>query len=123
MIIRFLLAMKSDDPRVLNRVVPITPQLAVRIRPNITVDRDAPDYEFKSFRYKFRRLSRGDVARINRLIIQCAETVVFFRKRLEWVPRFVARNSGFRIEPKTARFPSGNGALLLFTQAIREYTN
>lgn len=58
--------------------------------------------------------------RINRLIVRCAETTVFFRDNSDWVPKFVRKNAGFRIEPRTQRIPQGNGARLHLTQEVIE---
>jgi len=111
---------KSSDPRVLNRLIPLTPYLAIRIKPNIHLDRANPDYGFTNFAYKQKRLSCSGVNQLNRYFVRCAESMVFFSKLRDWVPRFVDRNSRFRIEPKTNRFPHRNGALLWFTQEVVE---
>lgn len=109
---------KTRDPRILNRVIPLTPYLAIRIKPDISLDMENPDYEFTSFQYKHKRLSRTEVSQLNKLFVRCAETTVFFSRLGNWTKHFVSRNSGFRIEPKTNRFPHGNGTLLWFTQEV-----
>jgi hypothetical protein len=51
----------SSDPRFFNRVLPLTPDLAVRIEPDLRVDRAARTFEFKDFSYKRRFVRRqGD---------------------------------------------------------------
>jgi len=70
---------QSGNPVVLNRIVPLTPYLAVRIIPNIHIDRNNPDFNFYNFRYKRKKLLRSEVRKINQLFIQCAESMVFFR--------------------------------------------
>lgn len=112
---------QSGNPVVLNRIVPLTPYLAVRIIPNIHIDRNNPDFNFSNFRYKRKKLLRSEVRKINQLFIQCAESMVFFSKMESWVARFVDRNSQFRIEPRTKRIPSGEGTMLWFTQEVSEY--
>jgi hypothetical protein len=111
---------KTKDPRVLNRIIPLAPNIAVRIMPDISLDRNNNDFTFQNFRYKYKKLCRKDIVRINRLLVQCAETTVFFNRNYDWVPKFVCNNSGFRIEPQTNRIPQGNGTILLFTQAVCE---
>ena len=111
---------KTDDLRILNRIAPLAPNLAIRIRPDLSLDRERTDFSFSGFRRTVRKLSRPEVMNINRLIVRCAETTVFFRENYEWVPNFVKKNAGFRIEPRTQRIPHGNGTLLWFTQEVSE---
>jgi Protein of unknown function (DUF4238) len=110
----------TTDPRILNRIAPLSPSLAIRIRPDLSIDRERSDFSFAGFRHTIPKLNRQEVMNINRLIVRCAETTVFFRDNYAWVPKFVKKNVGFRIEPKTSRIPYGNGTLLWFTQEIRE---
>jgi hypothetical protein len=111
---------QTTDPRILNRIAPLSPCLAIRIRPDPSIDREHADFSFVGFRRTIRKLSRQEVMSINRLIVRCAETTVFFRDNHAWVPNFVKKNAGFRIEPKTRRIPYGTGTLLWNTQEIRE---
>ncbi|MBT8421466.1 MAG: DUF4238 domain-containing protein [Gammaproteobacteria bacterium] len=111
---------KADDPRIFNRIIPLAPELALRIRPDITVDRENMDSFFAGLRYTIRKLDRNTVAYINRLIVRCAEKTVFFRNNYQWIPRFVKKNANFRIEPRTHRIPSGDGTLLFTTMEICE---
>jgi hypothetical protein len=111
---------KTKDPRIFNRVIPLAPNLAIRICPDIMFDRDRAGYSFTNFTHTVRKLSRSDVTNINRLIVRCAETIVFFREDHDWIAKFVKKNAGYRIEPITRRLPHGSGTLLLFTQEISE---
>jgi hypothetical protein len=111
---------KTKDVRVLNRIVPLAPHLAIRIRPDLMMDRNLADFSFSHFRYLIRKLSRPEVNNINRLIVRCAENIVFFCEDHKWIPEFVKKNSKFRIEPKTGRLPDGDGTLLWYTEAITE---
>jgi hypothetical protein len=111
---------KTKDVRVLNRIVPLAPYLAIRIRPDLMIDRNLTDFSFPHFRYLIRKLSRPEVMSINSLIVRCAESIVFFRDDHKWIPGFVKRNSKFRIEPRTHKLPNGDGTLLWYTQEIIE---
>lgn len=113
---------RSKNPMVFNRVFPLTPTIAIRIHPNIHVDRDNPDYEFKDFSAKKTVLSRPQVRAINQQLVRCAETVVFFSRMEPWIPGFVKKNSGYRIEPKTHKIPHGTGTLMWVTQEITNNT-
>lgn len=102
----------TTDMRIINRIVPLTPRLAVRLHPDISVDTNAADFSFKGFRRKIRRASREEVVKINTLLVRCAESMVFFSKDEDWVERFVRKNSLFRIESRTQRIPYQRGSLL-----------
>ena len=112
---------QSNNPQVHNRIVPLTPYLAIRIIPNVHLNRSKPDFSFSSFRYKKNILSRQEVRAINQLIVRCAESMVFFSKMESWIVRFVKSNSQYRIEPSTVTLPNANGSLLLFNQEVLEY--
>lgn len=109
---------ETEDKRILNRIVPLSPNLAIRIRPNISLDRSKEDYSFSKFRYSIHEVSRQEIMEINRRIVRCAEDIVFFRDNHDWVSKFVEKNAKYWIEPKTVRLPQPNGALLWFTQEI-----
>jgi len=110
----------TEDLRVLNRIAPLSPNLAIRIRPDLSLARERTDFSFSGFRRSIRKLTRPEVISVNRLIVRCAETTVFFRDNYEWVPKFAKKNARFRIEPRTRRIPYGNGTLLWFTQEVSE---
>ena len=113
---------RTPDARTLNKIVPLAPHLAIRIRPNLSYDRKHADYSFSEFRRAIRKLSRSEVMKINRLIVRCAETTVFFRDNYEWVSSFVKKNANYRIEMKMVKMPHKKGNLLLSTQEIRKVT-
>lgn len=102
----------TNDLRIINRIAPLTPRLALRLHPDLSVNTNAADFSFKGFRRKIRRVSRGDVQRINTLLVRCAESMVFFSENHNWVERFVRRNSLFRIENRTRRVPYQTGSFL-----------
>jgi hypothetical protein len=111
---------KTKDPRVLNRIVPLSPTLAIRIRPDLSFDSARANFTFAGFRHGIRKLSRNEVVSVNTLIVRCAETTVFFRDDYGWILKFVKKNAKFRVEPQTQRLPYGKGTLLWFTQKIVE---
>ena len=97
---------EASDPHIRNRVIPLSPNLAVRIQPDPTVQGKHTDFKFSNFRYRITRLSRAKVTNINRLIIRCAESVVFYRDDHPWIPAFVKKNAGFRIESSMQKIPT-----------------
>ncbi len=114
---------KTKDNRILNRIIPLCPNLAIRICPDISIERNHSDYSFSKFTYSIQKLNRQEVININRLVVQCAEDLVFFRDNPEWVTKFVTKNAKYWIEPKTHRIPHSGGTYLWFSQEIAEREN
>jgi hypothetical protein len=116
------LAIEADcDPRIVHRIVPLAPDIAIRIVPDPTLARDKIDFAFPNFRHKFRRLRHAEVVEINRLIVRSAEDFVFYRDDKPWVREFIRKNRHFRIETITRQFPVDRGILNLSSQTIAPY--
>ncbi len=103
-----------------NRIVPLSPSLAVRICPRPTRDRSSGGLDFSRFTHCRKTLSRSEVVNLNRLIVRCAETTVFFRDNHDWIESFVRKNAGFRIETKSLEIPSGQGLGLFFYSEVTD---
>ncbi len=109
---------ESDDPRILNRIVPLAPDLAIRIRPELAIEGGHADLSFANFEYRTRDIGRAELVQLNRLIVRCAEETVFYRDDSPWVQPFVEKNRQYRIEPFTHKLPTPAGTLLISTQRI-----
>ena len=109
---------KTDDPRILNRVVPLAPDIALRIRPDLTLDRGRSDFSSANFGYRSRKVGRKELVKLNCLIVRCAEDSVFFRDDYPWVRPFVTKNRHYRIEPQTHKLTTPTGTLLVSTQRV-----
>jgi hypothetical protein len=105
----------------INRIVPLAPDLAIRIMPHIRLSGTKQDLTFAKFKASPRRLKRSDVHALNRLIVRCAEDLILYRDDRAWVEGFVAKNQRYRIEPVTQKIPHGTGDLLVSTQRIRAH--
>jgi Protein of unknown function (DUF4238) len=114
----FPVAIEATGHRTMNWIVPLTPALAVRIIPDIQLSRTAPDLSFAKFTSQQRTLRRSEIVEINRLIVQCAEDLVFYRDDHEWIGDFVAKDRYYRIEAVTDRIPYGTGFRNISTQRI-----
>ncbi len=101
-----------------NRIIPLSPNLAIRICPDPSRDRNLAGFSFSNFECRHRKLSRKEVSSINKRIVQCAESIVFFRDNHDWVPKFVRRNSKFRIEIQIQKVSSGSGTLSISAEDI-----
>lgn len=88
---------KTGDWDILNKVVPLAPHLAVRIRPNSRIDRKRADFTFPNFDYRLREIGHKELVDINRLIVRCAEDSVFYRDDAAWVQKFIEKNRRYRI--------------------------
>ena len=100
---------KTGDWRLTNKVVPLAPNLAVRIRPNPKIDRKRADLSFANFNYRRRDISHKELVDINRLIVRCAEDAVFYRDDSAWVRQFITRHRHYRIEPSIRKRSTRNG--------------
>ncbi len=109
---------KTEDPRILNRIVPLTPRYALRIRPDLTYDHGQSDCSFASFSSRRRKISRRELTKLNALIVRCAEDMVFYCDDHPWVRPFISKNRHYRIEPHTQRLRTPTGTLLVFTQRV-----
>jgi hypothetical protein len=108
----------TDDPRILAKLVPLTPDLAVRIIPRIEMSGADLDLSFAKFGHSRRALERQEILEINRLLVRCAEDTVFYRDDQKWIVPFVIKNRHYRIETKVSRLPHGTGFAVVSSQRI-----
>ncbi len=109
----------TEDPDIINRIVPLAPNLAVRIRPDREINKnDRTDPAFTNFRCCFRKVSHQELVKLNCLIVRCAEDTVFYRDDHPWVQPFIAKNRHYRIEPRTHELTTPTGTQLVFTQTV-----
>jgi hypothetical protein len=101
----------SRDLRVVNRVVPLTPLLAIRICPRLDLAERKLEPDFRFFSYVRHKLSRSQVISLNRTIVRSAENLVFHPLDDPWVAGFVRKNAAFGVEIETTNLPSGTGVL------------
>jgi hypothetical protein len=104
---------ETRDRLIINRIVPLAPNLAIRIRPDLTIDKNLADFSFANFHCHRRSISQKEVIEINRLIVRCAEDTVFYRDDSAWVQRFIAKNRHYRVESSISKQPRRNGSLLI----------
>ena len=103
----------------INRIVPFAPDIAVRIKPDIRLSGAKPDITFSKFNGTSRHLKRAEDLEINRLLVRCAEEMIFFRDDRDWIESFVDKNRRYRIEPVTHKLPHGSGQIQISTHRIR----
>lgn len=113
----------TSDPMVANRVVPLTPRLAIRIHPRRVSPGSLPshrDGSFADFRYRRREISRQEAMAVNRLIVGCAEDLVFSSLDRPWVGGFLERNAQFRLEAETSNLRYEGGGLSIARIVLRQ---
>jgi hypothetical protein len=64
---------------------------------------------------------RSEIIEINRLIVRCAEDMVFYRDNYEWIGKFVAKNRYYRVESATKQVPDAEGFLIYSQRQIVLY--
>lgn len=100
---------QTADPSILNRIIPLTPNVALRVRPDRVLSKRSDEISFTNFRYKISRPSKNEVQRLNRLIVQCAEQFVFYKYACPWIPQFVKKYGPYQLACLTAEIPAGTG--------------
>jgi hypothetical protein len=103
----------------INRIVPLAPDLALKIVPDIALRGKEPDLTFAKLRFRRRRPSRQEVLQVNRLVVQCAEDTVMSSRDFPWLEQVVRKYKSLRIEAVTPKFKSGDGFFLPATLRIR----
>jgi hypothetical protein len=97
--------------RPMNRVVPLSPDLAVRLVPGQTALGRVSGTSERGGR-RHRTASGHEVVEVNRTIVRCAEAIVFFRDDAPWVATLVEANRAYRVAADARRIPAGRGYLL-----------
>jgi len=112
----------TAHPRILNRIVPLTPNLAIRIKPSPRFFRKKElfDPALSHFRARWRKASRSEVLELNKLIVRCAENEVYYCEDLPWIKPFISKNRYFRIESVTERKRTARGYELFFTKKFAQ---
>ncbi len=98
----------GKDPRIINKIIPLAPDVCLRVLPRIEGDRRVRR-DFRDIKYRYLRAPREMVRRINTAIVQCAEVLVFSQVDAAWVKTFVKRHADARIMPVTLKIPQPQG--------------
>ncbi|RWM11823.1 MAG: DUF4238 domain-containing protein [Mesorhizobium sp.] len=109
----------SYDPRVVSKTVPLAPDVAVCIHPQLHERGKEPDFSFPGFRARFRRLKAKEIRLINRGLVESAEMMVFYHRDADWLLPFVRKHREYRCDTKISKIPSPTGgSMIVATQAI-----
>ncbi len=109
----FPAAIEETGPmRPINRVVALSPELAVRVVPGHTAMTRQRGTSATGDR-RHRTAGGHEVVEANRTIVRSAEEIVFFRDDAPWIGPFVNANKEYRVTAETRRVPRGNGWVLM----------
>jgi hypothetical protein len=103
----------------INRIVPLAPNLAIRIIPDLSLQGAKTDFTFAKLRVRSRVLHRQEILHINRLLVQCAEDIVISSVDFPWLEKMVRKYRSFRIDAVTSKVKTGGGTFLPATLRIR----
>lgn len=98
-----IIAEPAGAPHLANKVVPLSPALAVRIIPWMDPREVREGKLLSNFKYAVRPLDRSGVRQINTLIVRAAENIVIYRDQRDWVLPFVRKHAKFRMVSRTDR--------------------
>jgi len=98
-----IIAEPAGAPHLANKVVPLSPTLAVRIIPWMDPRESREGALLSHFKYAIRPLDRSGVREINKLIVRAAESIVIYRDPGDWVLPFVRKHAKFRMVSRTDR--------------------
>jgi hypothetical protein len=110
----------SAELPTLDKIIPLSPDLAVRLRPNKQSLIRKVRNDFAGFRYRRVHLNHDEVTQINELIARCAETEVYFKKDKHDVSEVIRSNAGFRIETSVKSLRFGKGVVQHSTQIVTD---
>lgn len=108
---------RKDDNRV-NWVSPIAPDIAIRIVPDVSLSRAMPDLSFERFSCRYVSPSRSEIVDLNRLLVRCAEDMIFYRDDLPWIAGFIKNNRNYKVDMLIERMPNGRGFVEIAAQRI-----
>lgn len=103
-----------------SRIVPLAPDVAVRISPDPQRRWQQHSELFKDFTYMRKQCSRGDVRHINALLVRCAEQLVFSSHNADWVRRFIEKHAQHRIEPTSTMTELGGELGFIFGHEVTD---
>jgi hypothetical protein len=108
----------TSKPHVVNRLIPLAPDLAIRMVPDTGPRTSEATLDFADFRYCVRSPSAGESRNINRTIVRCAEDLVFSSRAADWLVRFVSKNRRFQLDILNDSIQMESGTLFRGRQLV-----
>jgi Protein of unknown function (DUF4238) len=98
-----IVAEPAGAPHLFNKVVPLSPTIAVRLIAWMDPREVREAQALSNFKYVIRSLKRNEVRDVNTMIVRAAENIVIYRDPRDWVLPFVRKHAAFRTESRTDR--------------------
>ena len=108
----------AADGQVLSRIVPLASDFAVKIHPLRSAKELQNDLTFPGFRSKVTVPKAADIRAINQATARCAEDLVFFRDRRDWVEPFLRKNAPYRVETVVTSNRVAGGTMNVFAMKV-----
>lgn len=108
----------NNDHRITNKIVPLSPSLAVRIIPDISQRNDELDLSFNKFQYRYRKPTRQEIRKLNLLIVRCAEDMVFYNNDYPWIKPFITKNRDYHLAMHVDELKTDTGSVLISRKTI-----
>jgi len=120
----FPIGHEKNNPKTMiaTKVVPLSPDIAVRITPNLKyADRaEDIDFNFPDFRYRFSKIFGDKVRKINQIIVRSAEYLVFYKKNYDWVIPFIKKNAEYWVENVPSKLKTEDGVYIYNSTQLRK---
>ena len=110
----------NETPGIFNRVVPLAPDIAVRLLPRHEARQIKGEMKFPLFRHRTINATHGQVRTINLSTVRCAEDSIFSPQLSAWIKPFVDRNRRFGIVPHSVRHKTNGGYLTVSSMKVEE---
>lgn len=102
--------------------VPLSPSIAVMIKPDFEIDRPTID-DVESYKHRgddYANPKKDFVKHLNELIVKSAENLVLHSDKEEWVEALVSNHKNWRIESKTFELPYDREMIIIHRQMACE---
>jgi hypothetical protein len=103
-----------------NQIIPLAPDIAVRIRPDVRLRGHEVNLAFTNFSADYRKVDYDEIRRVNTLLVQCAEDMVFFRDDKPWIQKFIEKNKFYHVGMINVRKRTTTGFKIFQRQKIIE---
>jgi hypothetical protein len=81
-----------------NWIVPLAPDVAIRIIPDILQKGQSANLDFPDFSYERTAASAKEIRGLNSILVQCAEDFVFYRDEQSWIEPLVTQFKDYRLD-------------------------
>lgn len=111
---------QSSDLRVSTRLIPLAPDIAIRICPDVNLsDNDRSNLGFPKLTVDVQEVDEAGAKSMNKKIVQAAETTVYFRDNSQGIRRLIENNRHYKTYPETVALPTAQGRIVFASQSVK----